>query len=182
VNEWDNTEELNEENDELNEEEKINRLNDDKKLKEEKTSKEKNAIKRVAERLKRRDAKKKRDARKKKMKFMKRENVNVLENQLKDELKREKNRMKALIFKRLIIKTRCKYNTNVCQITINEILYFWCKTRTASIDDNEFSVWDFSNFSTHSFRFLHLNLRLMRVWCSATTKAWIFQMIMSYWL
>jgi chromatin segregation and condensation protein Rec8/ScpA/Scc1 (kleisin family) len=41
--------------------------------------------------------------------------------------------------------------------------YFWCKTRTTSIDDNEFSVWDFSDFSTHSFRFLHLNLRLMKI-------------------
>jgi hypothetical protein len=63
----------------------------------------------------------------------------------------------------LIMKTRCKYNANVCQVTINEILYSWCKTKAASIDDNEFSVWDFSNFSTHSSRFLHLNLRLMRV-------------------
>jgi hypothetical protein len=33
VNKWNNTEELNEENDELNEKEKINRLNDDKELK-----------------------------------------------------------------------------------------------------------------------------------------------------
>jgi hypothetical protein len=63
----------------------------------------------------------------------------------------------------LIMRTKCKYNANVCQVTINETLYFWCKTRTASIDDNEFSVWDFSDFSTHSSRFLHLDLRLMRV-------------------
>jgi hypothetical protein len=24
--------------------------------------------------------------------------------------------------------------------------YSWCKTRTTNIDDNEFSIWDFSNF------------------------------------
>jgi flagellar biosynthesis GTPase FlhF len=163
VNEWDNIEELDEEDDELSEEEKINRLNDDKKLKKEKASKEENAIERVAERLKRRDAEKKRNARREEVRFMKRKDVNVLENELEDELKREKSRMKAFIFKRLIMKTKCKYNANVCQITINEILYFWCKTKAASIDDNEFSVWDFSNFSTHSLRFLHLNLRLMKV-------------------
>jgi cation diffusion facilitator CzcD-associated flavoprotein CzcO len=163
VNEWNNTEELDEENDELNEEKRINRLNDDKKLKKKKTSKEKNAIERVAEKLKRRNAEKERDARKKEMKFMKLENVSVFESELEDELKKEENRMKTFIFKRLIMRTRYKYNANVCQVTINEILYFWCKTKAASIDDNEFSVWDFSNFSTHSFRFLHLNLRLMKV-------------------
>ncbi len=163
VNEWDNTEELNEENDELSEKEKINRLNDDKKLKKEKTSKKKNAIERVAERLERRDVEKKRNARRKEMRFMKRENVNVLENELESEFKKKEDRMKAFIFKRLIMRTKCKYNANVCQVTINEILYFWCKTRTTSIDDNEFSIWDFSNFSTHSLRFLHLNLRLMRI-------------------
>jgi hypothetical protein len=108
----------------LNEEERINRLNDDKKLKEEKTSKKKNAIERVAERLKRRNAEEERDARKEKMKFMKREDVSVLENEFENELKKEKNRMKAFIFKRLIMRTKCKYNANVCQITINEILYF----------------------------------------------------------
>jgi hypothetical protein len=94
---------------------------------------------------------------------MKRKDVSVLENKLESELKKEKNRMKTFIFKRLIMRTRCKYNANVCQVTINEILYFWCKTKTASIDDNEFSIWIFSNFSTHSFRFLHLNLKLMKV-------------------
>ncbi len=161
VNEWDNTEELNKEDDELSEKKK-NRLNDDKELKK-KTSKKEDAIERVAERLKRRDAEKERNARRKEVRFMKREDVSVLENELESELKRKKNRMKALIFKRLIMRTKCKYNANVCQVTINEILYSWCKTRTASIDDNEFSIWNFSDFSTHSFRFLHLNLRLMRV-------------------
>jgi ornithine carbamoyltransferase len=55
---------------------------------------------------------------------MKREDVNVLESELENELKRKEDRMKALIFKRLIMRTRCKYNANVCQVTINEILYF----------------------------------------------------------
>jgi hypothetical protein len=108
----------------LSEEKKINRLNDDKKLKKEKTSKEKNAIERVAERLERRNAERERDARKKEVRFMKRKDVNVLENELESELKKEEDRMKALIFKRLIMRTKCKYNANVCQVTINETLYF----------------------------------------------------------
>jgi uncharacterized membrane protein YheB (UPF0754 family) len=107
----------------LSEKEKINRLNDDKKLKKEKTSKEKDATERIAEKLERRNAEKERNARKEKMRFMKRKNVSVLESELESELKREENRMKTFIFKRLIMKTRCKYNANVCQITINEILY-----------------------------------------------------------
>jgi acetolactate synthase small subunit len=107
----------------LNEKEKINRLNDDKKLKKKKTSKEENAIERVVERLKRRDAEKERNARREEVRFMKRKDVNVLESELESELKREEDRMKAFIFKRLIMKTRCKYNANVCQVTINEILY-----------------------------------------------------------
>jgi hypothetical protein len=78
---------------------------------------------RVAEKLKRRDAEKKRNARREEVKFMKREDVSVLENELENELKKEEDRMKAFIFKRLIMKTRCKYNANVCQVTINEILY-----------------------------------------------------------
>jgi hypothetical protein len=87
-------------------------------------SKEEDATERVVEKLKKRDAEKKRNARREKMKFMKRKNVSVLESELENELKREKNRMKAFIFKRLIMRTKCKYNANVCQITINEILYF----------------------------------------------------------
>jgi hypothetical protein len=161
VNEWNNTEELNEENDELSEK-KNKSIKWWQRIKK-KTSKEKNATERVAERLERRNAKKKRNARKEEMRFMKWKDVNVLENELKNELKKKENRMKAFIFKRLIMKTKCKYNANVCQITINEILYFWCKMKAASIDENEFSVWDFSDFSTHSSRFLHLNLRLMKV-------------------
>jgi predicted nuclease with TOPRIM domain len=108
----------------LSEKERINRLNNDKELEEKKTSKKENAIERVAERLKRRNAERKRNARREEMRFMKREDVSVLENELEDELKKEENRMKAFIFKRLIMRTRCKYNANVCQVTINEILYF----------------------------------------------------------
>jgi hypothetical protein len=93
---------------------KINRLNDDKKLKKKKTSRKKNAIEEVAEKLKKRDAEKKRNARREKVKFMKRENVNVLESELEDELEKKENRMKTFIFKRLIMKTKCKYNANVC--------------------------------------------------------------------
>jgi hypothetical protein len=29
------------------------------------------------------------------------------------------------------MRTKCKYNANVYQITINEILYFWYKMKTA---------------------------------------------------
>jgi hypothetical protein len=93
-------------NDELSEKEKINRLNNDKELKKEKTSKEKNAIERIVERLKRRDAKKERKARKEEVRFMKRKDVNVLESELESELKKEENRMKALIFKRLIMRIK----------------------------------------------------------------------------
>jgi hypothetical protein len=92
--------------DELSEKEEINRLNDDKKLKKEKTSREKDATERVAEKLERRDAKKERNARRKEMRFMKREDVSVLENELESELKKEEDRMKALIFKRLIMKIK----------------------------------------------------------------------------
>jgi hypothetical protein len=67
----------------------INRLNNDKKLKKGKTSK-KNAIEPIVERLKKQDAKKERDARRKKVRFMKRKNVSVLENEFEDELKKKK--------------------------------------------------------------------------------------------
>jgi hypothetical protein len=105
VNEWDSTAELDEEDDKLSEKEEINRLNDDKELEEEKTSK-KNTTERVAERLKRRDAKEDRDARREEVRFMKREDVSVLENQFEDELKREEDQMKAFIFKRLIMRIK----------------------------------------------------------------------------
>jgi flagellar biosynthesis GTPase FlhF len=105
VNEWNNTEELNEKDDELNEK-KINWLNDDKKLKEKKTSKEKDATERVVEKLKRWDAKKEWNTRREEMRFMKWWNVSVLNNEFESELKREKDRMKALIFKRLIMRIK----------------------------------------------------------------------------
>ncbi len=117
VSEWDNTEELNEKDDELSEEEDINWLNDDKELKKESSTKE-NATKRVAERLERRNARKKRNAKRKRdtmkerdawrkeVRFMKREDVSVLENELESELKREEDQMKTFIFKRLIMKIK----------------------------------------------------------------------------
>jgi hypothetical protein len=52
---------------------------------------------------------------------MKRENVNVFKNELKDELKREKNRMKALIFKRDYedkMQIQCKCLSNYDQWNI----------------------------------------------------------------
>ncbi len=50
--------------------------------------------------------KKKRDTRKKEMRFMKQENVSVFESELENELKKEENRMKTFIFKRLIMRIK----------------------------------------------------------------------------
>ncbi len=85
---------------------RINRLNDNKELKKKETSRKENTTERVVEKLKRWNAKKERNARREKMKFMKRENVNVFESEFENELKREKNRMKTFIFKRLIMRIK----------------------------------------------------------------------------
>ncbi len=152
VNEWDNTEELNEKDDELSEEKEINWLNDDKELKEEKTSREENAIERVAERLKRRDAKKERNARKEEVRFMKRENVNVLENELEDELKREEDRMKALIFKRLIMRIKlqiqceCLSNYDQWNIDISDAKQ---RQRVSTTTSFQFEIFQIFQISRH---------------------------------
>jgi hypothetical protein len=78
--------------------------------------KKENAIERIVERLKKRNAKKERDARKEEMKFMKREEMNVLKNELENELKKEENRMKAFIFKRLIMKIKLQIQ---CECLLN---------------------------------------------------------------
>jgi hypothetical protein len=80
--------------------------------------------------------------------FMKRKNVNVfiLENDL------DEDRMNLFIFKRLILEMNLQIKNECLSIWLINYEYYWCKKRTASIDDDEYQIW-FSRFLAHKTMF-----------------------------